>query len=111
MIDWSRVQVLREELGDGDFGAVVELFLDEIECVAMRLNTGDPERIEGDLHFLKGSAVNLGFTSFASLCQMGEIEVRNGRAHALDLALLLECYSSTKKAFVARIVDSQRGVA
>ena len=29
MIDWKRVGILREELGEADFASVIELFLDE----------------------------------------------------------------------------------
>ena len=72
MIDWKRVQALKEELGADDFLPVVELFLDELEGIVMRLAHGDAERLECDMHFLHGSAASLGFTAFASLCQQAE---------------------------------------
>ncbi|MFD1794933.1 Hpt domain-containing protein [Paracoccus aurantiacus] len=98
MIDWKRVNELRAELGDDDFAPVVELFLDEIEGIVMRLTHGDAERLENDMHFLKGSAANLGFTAFAQICQQGEIGARDGH-DAFDLATLLDCYAATKKEF------------
>lgn len=111
MIDWKRVHSLREELGEADFASVIELFLDEVEGIVMRLGHGDPDQLENDLHFLKGSAANLGFTAFGRLCQQGEVEARNGRAQAFDLGGLLDCYALTKKDFVAGNSGRQSGVA
>ena len=111
MIDWKRVQALREELGETDFAAVIELFLDEVEGIVMRIGHGDPDQLENDLHFLKGSAANLGFTAFGRLCQLGEIECRNGHAENFDLAGLLDCYAATKKDFVAGNGVRKSGVA
>ena len=31
MIDWARVSELRDEVGEGDFDEVVELFLEEVD--------------------------------------------------------------------------------
>lgn len=111
MIDWKRVQTLRDELGEADFASVIELFLDEVEGIVMRIGHGDPDQLENDLHFLKGSAANLGFTAFGKLCQQGEIECRHGQAANFDLPALLDCYAATKKDFVAGNSGRQSGVA
>lgn len=37
MIDWERVAELQSEIGADGFGEVLELFLDEVEGVVMRL--------------------------------------------------------------------------
>ena len=66
MIDWPRVTELREEVGAEDFGEVVEIFLEEVEEVIGKLEGGDRGQLEQDLHFLKGSALNLGFDEFSS---------------------------------------------
>ena len=63
--------MLRDEVGAEDFDEVLELFLEEVEETLGHL--GDAGRsIEHDLHFLKGSALNLGFTETARLCIEGE---------------------------------------
>ncbi|NHF73126.1 Hpt domain-containing protein [Paracoccus xiamenensis] len=111
MIDWKRVHDLREELGEEDFATVVELFLDEVEGIVMRIGHGDADQLENDLHFLKGSAANLGFTVFGQLCQQGEAECRNGHRENFDMAGLLDCYAATKRDFVAGISRRQSGVA
>lgn len=68
MIDWTRVKDLHEEVGSRDFEEVVTLFIDEVETALGRLD-GDPTR--EDLHFLKGSALNLGFAALAQACRDG----------------------------------------
>lgn len=106
MIDWNRVEELRSEIGDDGFAEVVELFLDEVEGVMMRLaSQPSPDRYEEDLHFLKGSAWNLGFAAFGTLCQNGEREAAAGRAHAVDIRGLLDSYSQSKAQFMDRAAD------
>ncbi|MBA4490808.1 Hpt domain-containing protein [Paracoccus sp. S1E-3] len=111
MIDWERVKILREELGEADFASVIELFLDEVEGIVMRIEHDDAHQLENDLHFLKGSAANLGFTTFGQLCQRGEVQVRHGQQAEFDLAGLLDCYAATKRDFVAGTGKRQSGVA
>ena len=104
MIDWNRISTLRDEVGAEDFDEVVELFLDEVEEVIERLRaTPDPGTLEGDLHFLKGSALSLGFVDFSTLCQQGETRSAAGAAATVDLAEILDCYEASKKVFVAEL--------
>ena len=73
MIDWAKVEELRDEIGADDFDEVVQIFLCEVEERVEQLSSHKAlTEIEEDLHFLKGSALNLGFTAFASLCHEGE---------------------------------------
>jgi len=73
MIDWARVAQLREEIGAEDFSEVIEIFLEEVESeIAPLRQTCTPSQLEAVLHFLKGSALNLGFATFAELCADGE---------------------------------------
>lgn len=100
MIDWDRVAQLREEVGQEDFAEVVDLFLEEVDEVTARLAAGeDPERLRDDLHFLKGSALNLGFAEFGRLCQEGERAA--GKGEAPPLRPLLDCYRASRAEFVA----------
>jgi histidine phosphotransfer protein HptB len=73
MIDWKRVEELREEIGTDGFVEVADMFLDEAEGAVRALISGLPDNeVEGQLHFLKGSALNLGLSELASICQEGE---------------------------------------
>ena len=102
MIDWDRVDDLREEIGEEDFGEVVELFLEEVEEVVERLtNAPVVSALEEDMHFLKGSALNLGFASFASLCEKGEAAAREGQGDTIDLPTVISAFQTTKGEFLA----------
>ena len=102
MIDWDRVKELKEEIGEEDFAEVVEMFISEVDEVIERLKTQpDPDSYEADLHFLKSSALNLGFADLASLCQDGERRSAAGGADTVTLAPIFECYTSSKSAFEA----------
>jgi len=101
MIDWDRVAELRSEIGEEGFGEVIELFLDEVEGVVMRLGH-EMATLEEDLHFLKGSAWNLGFAAFGRLCQEGERQAAAGDMAAVDVHAVVACYGASKTDFMAR---------
>jgi len=100
MIDWPKVLELREEVGHEDFDEVVELFLEEVDDTIQ--NLGDPGRsLEHDLHFLKGSALNLGFSSFSDLCKQGEYACAGGTSDTVNTTKILECYATSKTQFLS----------
>lgn len=99
MIDWSKVAELRDEVGAEDFDEVVDLFLDEADETIGQL--GMPRRsLEHDLHFLKGSALNLGFRDFSELCRVGEARAASGAADEVDTVSILACYQTSKATFL-----------
>jgi HPt (histidine-containing phosphotransfer) domain-containing protein len=100
MIDWARVDELRAEIGAEDFGEVVALFLQEADEVVARLAAGsDPARLEAELHFLKGSALNLGLRDLALLCQDGEKAAAQGLAAGVDPGAVVACYQASRQVF------------
>jgi HPt (histidine-containing phosphotransfer) domain-containing protein len=99
MIDWDRVAELRDEIGEEDFAEVTELFLDEADEVVLALaGITDPGSLQAALHFLKGSALNLGFRDLAALCQQGE---RTPDMTAEALAGLAGCYHASRDGFLS----------
>ncbi|MES0825559.1 Hpt domain-containing protein [Ruegeria sp. SCP11] len=102
MIDWSRVRQLRDEMGAGEFDEVVEIFLDEVRETIDRLHK-DTDRLEFEqnMHFLKGSALSLGFDRFSKLCQDGERVAAAGEAAEVDLPAILQVYDESKAVFIA----------
>ncbi len=109
MIDWERVADLRAEVGEDDFAEVVELFLEEVEEVIARLRVApDIARYEEDLHFLKGSALNLGFQSFSGLCQIGEKQAAQGQAHLIEIGQVIEAYGQSKLVFLQDLPKAHR---
>lgn len=104
MIDWVRVQELREEVGPEDFDEVVELFLEEVEenltaitsCLA-------PQDMEEVLHALKGSALSLGFADLAALCQQGETTAAAGTNDGIVPSDIVTLYQTSKLEFLGRV--------
>ncbi|WP_347311751.1 Hpt domain-containing protein [Defluviimonas sp. SAOS-178_SWC] len=109
MIDWARVDELRFEIGSDSFAEVVDLFLDEVEGVVMRLKTQpNPARFESDLHFLKGGAWNLGFAEFGALCQDGERKAALGHRDGIDIPRIVDVYFTSRDIFLAGLTDRGR---
>lgn len=105
MIDWNRVENLREEIGADAMGEFVALFLEEVEAEIEKLrDLSDRQDLEAQLHFLKGGALNLGFAAFSDLCHAGEVAAAEGQAHCVDLARILTCYETSKTVFLEGLV-------
>lgn len=105
MIDWTRVQDLREEIRVDAFDEVVELFLEEVDTEIEKLRQpGVIRNLEGHLHFLKGSALNLGFDAFSDLCHRGEQAAAAGQDGAIDLPEILSCYERSKSEFLGGLI-------
>jgi histidine phosphotransfer protein HptB len=106
MIHWSRVNELRDEVGTEDFDDVVQLFLEEVEEVIGRLREkADLGQLEQDLHFLKGSALSLGFAAFSELCQDGERKSANGQPETVDVPAIVTGFSHSKSLFMAELPE------
>ena len=104
MIDWGRVEELREEVGEEDFLDIAGLFLEEVDEVIKRLtDVPDPAKFEEELHFLKGSALNLGFQEFSVLCATGEKLAARGGAKSVNIAAVVTSYSASRELFITQI--------
>lgn len=96
MIDWDRVADLRGEVGAEDFGMIVDIFADEVgEAIAGLRSDPDPASYEQVLHFLKGSALNIGFAALGRICQQGELLAAEGRIEAFELEELFRVYDAS----------------
>ena len=80
MIDRARLEELREEVGNDDFAEVIELFCEEVAETLDRMAQGHSSSMADDLHFLKGSALNIGMSEVASLCAAVEAMIRDNGA-------------------------------
>lgn len=108
MIDWARVTLLKNEIGNEDFAEIVEIFIEEVTAMVDRLREMPvTDTVGEDLHALKGSALNLGFTAFSDLCQQGETLAAEGRADAVDLPPIIACYDTSKQVFLAGLATKQ----
>lgn len=99
MIDWERVNELKAEVGPDDFNEIVTLFLDEADdAVARMLSSDSAKSLENELHFLKGSALNLGFADLATACQSAEQMAAKGSTD-FDTAAIAALYHASRAAF------------
>jgi HPt (histidine-containing phosphotransfer) domain-containing protein len=95
MINWSKVNELRDDIGADDFEDIIEVFLQEVEEELAALQTKSEDDLAASMHFLKGSALNLGFEDFADQCRQGERD-----ATQIEIPALLSCYEASKKQFL-----------
>ena len=106
MIDWDRVRELREEIGSDAFEEVLDLFLEEVESALAALRTAhDAESLEAQLHFLKGSALNLGFSALAGLCEENERKTRTAGPGVVRVTEVTTGYEASKAVFLAGIAE------
>ena len=72
-IDWNRIQELHSEVGSESVDEIFDVFLEEVSGAIRQI---DPDAaltaLESDMHFVKSSALNLGFAGLAELCREGE---------------------------------------
>ena len=101
MLDWNRVSALREEVGFEDFDEVVEIFLEEVDGEIGQLANGPDDGLAERLHFLKGSALNLGFRQFSNLCKEGELCVAG--PGSVDVDALVTCYQASRAEFLNEV--------
>lgn len=104
MIDWDRMNSLRDDVGADEFEEVVEIFLEEVDEIVGRLEQApDPAMLEADLHALKGCALGLGFDAFARLCQTAEGQCSAGQPQDVNLSALLRVYADSRRIFLEEL--------
>ena len=104
MIAWDRLNELRAEIGDEDLADVAAMFLEEAdEVVAQLVGVLPDSQIESQLHFLKGSALNLGLSDLSALCQDGERRASLGQGNEIDLGRITAVYEASKAAFLGAL--------
>lgn len=93
MIDWQRVNELRDEVGNDDFPEIVTVFLDEVNEVIDRITNHITQE---DMHFLKGSAWTLGFSETGTLCREGEELMKGGSLKTPALEPILAAFHAER---------------
>jgi HPt (histidine-containing phosphotransfer) domain-containing protein len=112
MIDWKRVEELKEEIGADGFFEVADMFLDEAEGAVRALISGLPgNEVEGQLHFLKGSALNLGLSELAAICGEGERKAAIGHAALIDMMQVAAIWRASRAGLMGRISADRAGAA
>lgn len=101
MIDRTRLDGLREDIGAEDFADLACVFVAEMTEHLDRLR-GDPARATAaDFHFLRGSAANLGLAAMAVACGEAEAACRVGASP--DIAAIAAIFARSIEAIAADI--------
>ena len=102
MIDWGQVKELENGIGAEDFAEIVDVFIAEVDEAidALRGSELAGEELSSAMHFLKGSAANLGFSDLAAYCSEGEKKAQNGSSTEVDLTHVISLYENSKANFI-----------
>ena len=98
MVDWKRIDALREEVGKEALPEIVALFLEEtgeavdgLRAIVSGARTpGDPAAMSARMHFLAGSAGQLGLPRMHALAAAAEEAAAAGRT--VDPAPVIAAY-------------------
>jgi HPt (histidine-containing phosphotransfer) domain-containing protein len=97
VISTERLEELKSEVGEDDFAEIVSLFIAESDGIVGSLRDAPgPEAAEELLHALKGSALNLGFETLATLCRQGEGQAAGTDAWSPRVDRLIDVYEQSK---------------
>lgn len=108
MIDWAQIRQLEADIGTEDFSEVVDLFIAEVDEAVMQLAEDPPEAADllvSALHFLKGSAYNLGFRAFGDYCSEGEKMAMDGDGNDVNLKKTIRLYVESKEHFFKQAAE------
>lgn len=103
MLDRLRISELRDEVGQDNLADVVKLFCEEVEETLDRLLSSSALVTPDDLHFLKGSALNIGMSGLGNLCQDAERALRNNLEENPDLGRIAAVYRDSLTALNVEI--------
>ena len=97
MINADRIRELRDEVGPDDLDEVVDLFCEEMEEVLETLDQSTAPEFPDKLHFLKGSAMNLGFDRLSDLCQKEEHRLKSDPDTRPDIHAIRTTYAKSRQ--------------
>ena len=94
MLDWARINELREDFDAEDFDEIVALFLREVDTMLGMLDPCSDALLQEQLHFLKGSASNLGFQAMHDVC------ARKPGDMGVDLSEIARVFHTSREVFL-----------
>lgn len=101
MIDWTRLNGLRADIGEEDFADVAMIFVAEITEHLDRLAADPGSAMAADFHFLRGSAANMGFVAMVAACRQAEADCLAGTIP--DLAGVADSFAASLGAIATDI--------
>lgn len=98
MIDHARLAELMEEVGGDDLAEVIGLFCEEVEETLDRLGRHASPTLADDLHFLKGSALNIGMSDVGEMCRLAEQSLRADPSVPPDIDAIAQAFQQARQA-------------
>jgi hypothetical protein len=95
MLNMARIAELKAEVGEDDFAEVFDLFREEVEEVLEALPTVPQAELPGKLHFLKGSAFNIGLEGVGERCRLEEKRLIEDPQATPDIAGIRSLYDQS----------------
>ena len=92
LVDQSRLNTLRAEVGEDVFAEVLEISVQELDEAIADLDSPNLAK----LHFLKGSALNAGFAELSALCAVGEARLKKDPGAYLPTEQFLSIYAESR---------------
>ena len=102
MINTIRLHELRDEIGADNLAEVVDMFLAETEDAILRISRAALVTAD-DMHFLKGSAFNIGLNDLGHCCAMAEESLRKDGSFQPDLAEISALFDAGRLALKAAL--------
>lgn len=96
MLNAARIAELKEEVGEDDFAEVITIFCEEMEEVLSELPSTPANIMAEKLHFLKGSALNIGMDMVGELCRTAEEQLKATPDAKADIAAIEAAYQASK---------------
>lgn len=103
MIDHARLRELQNEVGEHDLAEVIALFCEEVEETLERLRLGSAPALADDLHFLKGSALNIGMSEVGDICKAAELALRSDPQARPDIDTISAAFQKARQALSSHI--------
>ncbi|MEH6674258.1 Hpt domain-containing protein [Sulfitobacter sp.] len=112
MIDWEQISVLKEAVGPSAFEEIIVVFFLEVEEAKSKLRDSRATKtIRDTLHFVKGSALSLGFIEFSEHCLRAEKELALGKSMQPLIEDLFTIYEKSKLQFLTSCGSKSRAIA
>ncbi len=100
MLNTNRIKELKQEVGEDDFVEVVGIFCEEVEEVLGQLPSTPASAMVEKLHFLKGSALNIGMSDVGELCRSEEERLKAAPGATADIAAIEATYQASKSELI-----------
>ena len=102
MIDWEQVATLQTAVGRDDFSTIMCVFFKEVEEANAQLTMDvTTDQFRDILHFVKGSALSVGFVELSEQCAQAEGDFTGSHQITSIWKEILTSYEKSKEHFLS----------